>query len=42
MKSLIREIRLYIVVKLIGWAFDICPNDAPKTKAWFTELPFEK
>jgi hypothetical protein len=39
MKSLKREIKLYICTKLILWAMNFIPQDCIDLKLWFLKFP---
>jgi hypothetical protein len=41
MKPLIKEIRLYLFVKILSIATCVLPKDSVKTWKWISEMPFE-
>jgi hypothetical protein len=36
-----RQLRLYIMVKVLYWALILCPKDCINTLEWFSNMPFE-
>lgn len=39
---MVREIRFWLFIVIIGWAIRLIPKDATKTWEWVSKMPLEK